>query len=155
MRYSTEPKFRKYVKGYSFFSVARKFGDKYGKKLIDTETKTGIDAAKTASKREVQKTIEATGDFIGNKIADKVTSLGKTKSKEKEEDKKSTYHQIKDRKLLMAWDCFKHYVKIEYQKITNLLGTTLDEVPRFITKKWVEVHDQSGSAGDRYKPNKQ
>ena len=44
---------------------------------------------------------------------------------------------------------------MEYQKITNLLGTTLDEVPRFITKKWVEVHDQSGSADDRYKPNKQ
>ena len=44
---------------------------------------------------------------------------------------------------------------MEYQKITNLLGTTLDEIPRFITKKWVEVHDQSGSANDRYKPNKQ
>ena len=35
-----------------------------------------------------------------------------------------------------------------------MLGTTLDEAPRFITKKWVEVHDQSGSADDRYKPNK-
>ena len=44
---------------------------------------------------------------------------------------------------------------MEYQKIAKLLGTTLDEVPRFITKKWVEVHDQSGSADDRYKPNKQ
>ena len=28
-------------------------------------------------------------------------------------------------------------------------------MPRFITKKWVEVHDQSGSAEDRYKPSKQ
>ena len=36
-----------------------------------------------------------------------------------------------------------------------MLGTTLDEIPRFITKKWVKVHDQSGSADDRYKPNKQ
>ena len=44
---------------------------------------------------------------------------------------------------------------MEYQKITNLLDTTLDEVPRFITKKWVDVHIQSGSADDRYKPNKQ
>ena len=44
---------------------------------------------------------------------------------------------------------------MEYQKITNLLGRTIDEIPRFITKKWVEVHDQSGSADDRYKPNKQ
>ena len=44
---------------------------------------------------------------------------------------------------------------MEYQKIANLLGATLDEVPRFITKKWVEVHGQSGSADDRYKPSKQ
>ena len=44
---------------------------------------------------------------------------------------------------------------MEYQKITNLLGTTLDEIPWFITEKWVEVHDQSGSADDRYKQNKQ
>ena len=44
---------------------------------------------------------------------------------------------------------------MEYQKITNLLDTTSDNVPRFITKKWVEVYDQSGSADDRYKPSKQ
>ena len=50
MRYSTDPKYRKYVKGYDFLSFAKKFGDKYGKKLMNTATKTGIDAAKTASK---------------------------------------------------------------------------------------------------------
>ena len=44
---------------------------------------------------------------------------------------------------------------MEYQKITNLLGTTPNEVPIFISKKWVEVHDQSGSGDDRYKPSKQ
>ena len=49
MRYSTESKFRKYVKGYGFLSFARKFGDKYDKKLMDTSTKTGIDAAKDCS----------------------------------------------------------------------------------------------------------
>ena len=48
MRYSTETRFRKYVKGYGFLSFARKFGNKYGKELMDTATKTGIDAAKTA-----------------------------------------------------------------------------------------------------------
>ena len=84
MKYSTEPKFRKYVKGYDFLSFARKFRDKYGKKLINTATKTGIDAAKTAFKRVVQKAAEATGDLIGNKTADKITSVGKTKEKEKE-----------------------------------------------------------------------
>ena len=44
---------------------------------------------------------------------------------------------------------------MEYQKIANLLGTVIDEIPRFITKKWVKVCDQSGSADGRYKPNKQ
>ena len=46
-------------------------------------------------------------------------------------------------------------MKMEYQKMTNLLDATSDNVPRFITKKWIEVHDQSGSAEDRYKPSKQ
>ena len=82
-------------------SFARKCGDKYGKKLIDTATKTGIDATNIASKRVVQKTAEATGKLIGNKIAD---------------------------------------------KITNLLGNITDKVPGFITKKWIEVHDQSGES---------
>ena len=72
MRYSTEPRFRKYVKGYSFLSFARKLGDKCGKKFIDTETETGIDTAK-----------KATGDLIGNKIADKITSIGKPEEKTK------------------------------------------------------------------------
>ena len=83
MKYSTKPKFRKYVNRYGFLSFARKFGNKYGKKLIDTATKTGIDAAKTASKRVVQKTAEGTGDLKIFKIADKTTSIGKTKEKEK------------------------------------------------------------------------
>ena len=54
MRHSTKPRFRKYINGYGFLSFARKFGDKYGKKLMDTATKIGIDATKTASKRVVQ-----------------------------------------------------------------------------------------------------
>ena len=75
MRYSTEPKFRKHGRGFDIFSFARKFGDKYGKKLMDTAKKTGIDPAKTASKKVVQKTAEATGDLIGKKLADKITSI--------------------------------------------------------------------------------
>ena len=67
MRYSTEPRFRKYVKGYGFLSFAKKFGNKYGKKLMDTATKTGIDAAKTTSKRVVQKSAKAIGDLISKR----------------------------------------------------------------------------------------
>ena len=88
MRYSPEPRFRKYVKGYGLLSFARKLSDKYGKKLIDTATKKGIDAAKTASKRVVQKTAEATGDLIENKIADKITSIGKPKKTKQKNPKK-------------------------------------------------------------------
>ena len=55
MGYSTESRFRKYVKGYGFSSFAKKIGYKHGKKLIDTATKTGIAAAKTASKKEFEK----------------------------------------------------------------------------------------------------
>ena len=64
MRYSTEPKYRKYVEGYGSLSFARKFGDKYGKKLMDTAIRKKIDAGKTASKRVVQKTAEATGHLM-------------------------------------------------------------------------------------------
>ena len=66
MRYSTETRFRKYVKGYRLLLFATKFGDKYCKKLMDTATRTGVDAIKTASKRVVQKTAEAAGDLTGN-----------------------------------------------------------------------------------------
>ena len=105
MRYSLEPNYRRYVKGYGFLSFARKFGDKYSKKIMNTATKTGINAAKkigdkygkkimdtakkeeinfskTAGKKIVEKIAEATGDLIENKIADQITSLGKSKNKE-------------------------------------------------------------------------
>ena len=100
------------MRGYGFLSFATIFGNKYGKKLMNTAAKTGInaakgfgdkhgknlmdtakikkrlDAAKTASKRVVQKAAEATGDFIGNKLAGKITPLGKSKDKQKEDKTK-------------------------------------------------------------------
>ena len=50
MRYSLEPNYRSYVKGCGFWSFARQFGDKYGKKLMDATKKQGTDFAKTAGK---------------------------------------------------------------------------------------------------------
>ena len=35
-----------HIKGYGFLSFARKFGDKCGKKIMNTATKTGINAGK-------------------------------------------------------------------------------------------------------------
>ena len=96
MCYSIEPKERRYVKGYGCFSFARNFGNKYGKKLMntaiktgtnfnskygkkltDTAIKTGKDFATIAGKKIIHKSAEATGDLIGNKIADKITSASK------------------------------------------------------------------------------
>ena len=66
--------------------------------------------------------------------------------------KKLLFHQKRDNKLLMTYDCFRHSIKTEYQKVTNLLGNTCEKVSRFITKKWIEVHDKSGES---YNTNKQ
>ena len=43
---------------------------------------------------------------------------------------------------------------MEFQKIANFLDTTLDdkELPKFVTKKWIEVYDQSEK---NYSPNKE
>ena len=54
---------------------------------MDTATKTGMDAAKSASKRVVQETAEAAGDLIGNKIAEKINSIGKPKEKTKTKER--------------------------------------------------------------------
>ena len=91
MRYSIEPRERRYVEGYGFLSFARNFSNKYGnklmntaikagsnfnskygKKLTDAARKTGKDFATIAGRKIVHKTAEATGDLNGNKIADKI-----------------------------------------------------------------------------------
>ena len=96
MRYSIEPKERRYIRGYGFLSFARSFSNKYGKKLMntaikigknvnskygkkltDTAIKTGKDFATIAGNEIVPKSAEATGDLIGNKIADKIISPSK------------------------------------------------------------------------------
>ena len=78
-------------------SFARKFGDKYGRKLMDTATKTGI----IASKRVVQKSPGATGDLIVSKIADKVISVGKQKVGEKKDKRQEIYMLIEKRQEII------------------------------------------------------
>ena len=63
MRYSLEPKYKKYDMPFWHITVKKNTV----KKLIYTATKTILDAAKTASKRVLQKTAEATGNLIGIK----------------------------------------------------------------------------------------
>ena len=93
MRYSVEPRERRYIKGYGFLSVARNLGthatkvaknlnNKYGQKLADSANRSATDALKIAGKRATQKTAEAGGDLVGNFIADKITSISKKPTSE-------------------------------------------------------------------------
>ena len=86
MRYSIEPRERRYVKGYRFLSFARSIGtyatkvpknlnNKYGQKLVDTAKKSATDTLKIAGKRTIQKTAEASGDLVDNFIAEQITSI--------------------------------------------------------------------------------
>ena len=105
MRYSLETRKKKYLEGYEFLLFARKSENKYDKKIMETTTKTGIEAENTASKRVVQTTRKTTGNLIGNKINDKITSVGNSKNKRKKmkqmKQNKFIYHQRKDSQLLM------------------------------------------------------
>ena len=74
MRYSIEPRERRYVEGYGFLSFATNLNNKYGQKLIDSAKIFATDAFKVASKRAIQKATKAAEDLIGNKISDKITS---------------------------------------------------------------------------------
>ena len=116
MRYSTESKYWKHVKGHAFLSFARKLDNKYGKKLMVTATKTGIVAAKTASKRDVEKTAEVTEGLVGNKIADKIKSAGKSK----EDDKKirRNFHSTR-KKTTHNW-----WIEIVLAPYTNVIPKT-------------------------------
>ena len=68
------------------------------------------------------------------------------------EDKRQEIYILPEKRQQTIDDLrsFSHNIKLEYQKITDLLDTTSDHVPRFITKKWIDVHDQSRSAENRY-----
>ena len=75
---------------------------------MHTATKTGIDAAKTASKRVVQKTAEAAGDLIRN---------NQKKRKKQTKQKKFTFHQKKDNKLLMTSNGFENKISLLQNQI--------------------------------------
>ena len=109
MRCSIEPKGRIYVKEYGFLSLAKNMGtqlnSKYCQKLLDSSKKSTTDAIK----RAIQKIEEATGDLIGKKLLIKSQVFLKSLKNHKiiklmmnqKHQKKDTYLQKKDNKLLM------------------------------------------------------
>ena len=99
MRYSTEPRTRKYVKEYGLLLLAKK----YKKQLMNTELK--------ASKGVVQKA----GKFIKNKIADAVSTSNDNNIEKQEpieeiisplEKKRKKVKQIE--RSIIKWDTIKY-----------------------------------------------
>ena len=117
MRYSIEPRKRRYVKGYGFLSFARNIGshaakiaknmsNKYGQKFADTAKKSAANALKTASKRVIQKTAEASGDIVLLQIRLQVFKKNQQVNHTQMQvamkyQKKDIYLHKKDKKLLM------------------------------------------------------
>ena len=102
MRYSIEPRERRYVKGYGFVSFARNFSDKYSKSLMDKGINVSKKFAKTAGKKILKETAKATGDLTGNKIADKITSASeKSYDEVNNEILKERYISPKDRQKII------------------------------------------------------
>ena len=102
MRYSIEPRARRYVKGYGLISFARDFSDKYSKSLMDKGIDVSKKFAKTAGEKILKKTAEVTGDSIGNKIADKITSVSKKSHEEvNNEIPKERYISPKERQKII------------------------------------------------------
>ena len=114
-----------------------------GRRLTDTATKTGIEAAQTASKGVVQKTVGATGDLTGNKIADQITSVGKSRNKEKKKDEVEETYIPPEKRQKIINDCFKHSIKMEYEKVTNLLGSTSDKEDKEIIQRFMMILQQA------------
>ena len=105
MRYSLEPRYKKYVQGQGFMSFAKNIGNKYarkifdksiavgknmsnkyGRKILDKNIDAGQDFAKIAGKIVLHKSAEATGEMIGNKVADRITKSSRNKA-QKEDDR--------------------------------------------------------------------
>ena len=66
--------------------VGKKYGKKYGNKLLDNSISAGKDFAKITGKKVLTKSAEATGDVIGNKMADRITKSSRNKT-QKEDDR--------------------------------------------------------------------
>ena len=105
MRYSIEPRERRYVKEYGILSFAGNLGTHAIKVAKNLNNKY---SQKIAGKGTIQKTAEATGDLVGNTIANKITKFQKNQRVNHTQmwlankyQKKDIYLHKKDKKLLM------------------------------------------------------
>ena len=118
-RYSSEPRARKYVKGYGFSWFARK----YKRQLLDT----GLGSLKTASK----KVVDEAGKFLENKIAYPVTKSTNDKIS-KQEPLEEIIIPLEKRRCNTNRNKGSIITKMEHYKISKLLSNST--VSKFVTK---------------------
>ena len=117
-RYSSEPRTRKYVKGYGFSWFARK----YKRQLLDT----GLGSLKTASK----KVVDEAGKFLENKIAYPVTKSTNDKIS-KQEPLEEIIIPLEKRRCNIKRNKGSIIIKMEHYKISKLLSDST--VSKFVT----------------------
>ena len=100
-QYSTEPRTRKYIKGYRFLSFARK----YKKQLFDTT----LNAVKTASKKVVHKA----GKHLENKIVETVTKSNNDKIVKRDENPRNV------EEIIIPLEKRDEILNMEHYKISN------------------------------------
>ena len=100
MRYSIQPRYRIFVKGYGFVSFAKSIGKSVRKninknvsgkcspgmlvlrqKLLDHAKQARTDVLKTTSKTVIHQTVKATRDLMGNKITSKIIKVPQNSQK--------------------------------------------------------------------------
>ena len=69
MRYSLEPRCRKYVQGQGFMSFAKNIRNKYGRKIFDKSIDVGKSMSNKYGRKILDKSMDAGKDFA--KIAGK------------------------------------------------------------------------------------
>ena len=126
--HSIEPRRRIYLKGYRFLSFVRNLSNKRGKQLLNNTIKTGLIALKTVSKKQCRKQREQQENSEETKS---LTKLGNQK-----------LYLLRMQEILKTF----HQVVKSYSKL--LKDST---VPKFVTRKWIEINDLSG---DQYSDNK-
>ena len=69
MRYSLEPRYRKYVQGQGFMSFAKNIENKYGRKIFEKSIDVGKNMSHKYGRKILDKSMDAGKDFA--KIARK------------------------------------------------------------------------------------
>ena len=90
--------------------------------------------------------------MIDNKIANKITKISKTSPQNNSESitnehdqeiTKERYISPEERQKIIDNLRLIYRIIMEYQKIKNLLDNTPTQSPKFKTKIWVEINDES------------